>query len=95
MKIHILKQDTYKPGDLPPEGYLAWHEWADVQRKAGIKQVQCGRCGRWRTPQEMSTEVIEYEAKDKHGNDVTVREPVCGKCAPNAIITGRGDANEI
>jgi len=46
----ILEQDTYKPGDPPPEGYLAWHEWAEVQRKAGIKQVQCGRCGLWKTP---------------------------------------------
>ena len=30
----------YKPGDLPPEGYLEWHEWAEVQRKAGIKQIR-------------------------------------------------------
>lgn len=51
--IHITVQKEYKPGDLPPEGYLAWHEWAEVQRKAGIKQVQCGRCGLWRTPQEL------------------------------------------
>ena len=31
----MLEQDTYKSGDLPPEGYLAWHEWAEVQRNAG------------------------------------------------------------
>jgi hypothetical protein len=47
----------YEPGDLPPDGYLAWHEWAEVQRKAGIKQVRCGGCGLWRTPQELSGEV--------------------------------------
>lgn len=89
MKVScMLEQDTYKPGDLPPEGYLAWHEWAEVQFKAGIKQVQCGRCGLWRTPQELSAEVIEYEAKDRRGKAVTVREPVCSKCASNAEVSG-------
>lgn len=34
----ILEQETYKPGDLPPEGYLQWHEWAEAQRKAARQQ---------------------------------------------------------
>lgn len=84
----LLRQKTYKPGDLPPEGYLEWHEWAEVQRKAGIKQVQCGRCGLWKTPQELSGEVFESVARDRRGNPVPLREPVCSKCAPNAEFSG-------
>ena len=26
----ILEQAAYKPGDQAPEGYLAWHEWAEA-----------------------------------------------------------------
>ena len=44
--VCILEQATYKPGDQAPEGYLAWHEWAEVQHKAGLRQKQCGQCGR-------------------------------------------------
>lgn len=51
--MKLLVQKDYKPGDLPPEGYLAWHEWAEVQRKAGIKPKPCKRCGRYLTPQEV------------------------------------------
>ncbi len=80
---------SYKPGDLPPEGYLEWHEWAEVQRKAGIKQVPCGKCGRWKTPQELSGEVLEYEAMDRRGRPVKVTGPVCIKCkSSNAKVRG-------
>ncbi len=36
----------YKPGDPPPDGYCDWHEWADVQAKAGLKYkgVVCKAC---------------------------------------------------
>ena len=44
----------YKPGDLPPQGYLQWHSWAEVQRKAGIPQMRCGVCGLFATPQEFA-----------------------------------------
>lgn len=77
----IVCEQSYKPGDQPPEGYLAWHEWADVQRKAGIKQVECGRCGRWKTPQELSDQIDRYEAISRKGK-VTVETAVCLKCAP-------------
>ena len=50
----ILQQRTYKPGDPEPDGYLAWHEWAAAQHKAGLRQRQCGRCGLWNYPQELS-----------------------------------------
>lgn len=45
---------VYQPGDPPPEGYIAWHEWAEAQRRGGLKQSQCGQCGLWRFPQEMT-----------------------------------------
>ena len=50
--IYIDIMPEFKPGDLPPSGYLEWHEWADVQRKAGIRQHRCKSCGKWVTPQE-------------------------------------------
>lgn len=54
--VCLLAPPTFKPGDKPPSGrldtYLNWHEWADVQRRAGIRQSQCSACGRWITPQE-------------------------------------------
>lgn len=30
----LLIIPEYRPGDKPPEGYLQWHAWADVQHKA-------------------------------------------------------------
>jgi hypothetical protein len=70
----------YKPGDLPPEGYLQWHEWAEVQRKAGIKQVQCPTCGLWRTPQELSTHEIVWTLTDGRGKTHKRQEFECSKC---------------
>lgn len=64
-----MEQSDYKPGDLPPEGYLAWHDWAEVQRNAGIKQVRCGRCQLWKTPQEL--------------NAIIDKAPVCTDCTNN------------
>lgn len=43
---------VFRAGDPPPEGYLAWDEWARVQLKAGLKQRKCWHCGLWRFPQE-------------------------------------------
>ena len=87
--VCILEQEDYKPGDQPPEGYLAWHEWAEVQRKAGIKQVQCGRCGLWKTPQELSGQNDRCEMQSRKG-PVIVVTPVCNKCAtPNVQIEAR------
>lgn len=80
MCVCILQQAEYKPGDQPPEGYLAWHEWAEVQRKAGIKQVQCGECGKWSTPQELSGASIAAETTDKRGRPVVDLRRICNKC---------------
>ena len=46
--------DDYKVGDPAPEGYLAWHEWARVQYKGGLRQLR-GPCGHWLFPQQHAT----------------------------------------
>jgi hypothetical protein len=43
----------FKVGSMPPKGYVAWHEWADVQAKGGLKQSQCDKCLMWLFPQEI------------------------------------------
>jgi hypothetical protein len=50
-RLHICVVSKFKAGDLPPSGYLEWHEWAKVQQRAGIRQSLC-ICGKWITPQE-------------------------------------------
>lgn len=78
--LHILWQRDYKPGDQAPDGYLAWHEWAEVQHKAGLRQKQCGKCGLWRYPQELSGALIEWEARTARGKPVRQMAPLCLKC---------------
>jgi len=70
----------YKPGDPPPTGYNDWHEWAAVQHKAGLRQQQCGKCGLWRFPQEMSEEFSKWVARTRAGQPVQVIAPVCKEC---------------
>lgn len=89
----MLEQDIYKPGDLPPEGYLAWHEWAEVQRKAGIKQVQCGKCGLWKTPQELSGQTMRWTAQSRKG-PVEMTAPICSKCAAPNVERNRPSDSE-
>jgi len=74
----------YKPGDPPPSGYFDWHSWADVQHKAGLRQVTCGMCGLWRFPQELTgKEIVSHPFKKVRGKRVVVeiRSPICKKCA--------------
>ena len=82
MKEAIFTVATeFKAGDLPPEsGYLDWCEWAEVQYKAGIEQVECGYCGLWKTPQELSGVTFSFSLTDKEGNKVKSESPVCTKC---------------
>jgi len=94
----ILEQAKYKPGDQAPEGYLAWHEWAEVQHKAGLRQKQCGRCGLWRYPQQLSALVDSTEVTGMRKRQPfrrTLETPVCNDCAakaesktPNAELSG-------
>jgi hypothetical protein len=48
----VLVTPIFKVGDPAPEGYLEWCEWAEVQHKAGLRQVQ-RVCGRWHYPFEI------------------------------------------
>jgi hypothetical protein len=61
--IHIDIMPIFKAGDPPPEGngYLEWHEWAEVQLAAGLLQTQCPRCGRWNFPQEIEIHNCEVQ----------------------------------
>ena len=91
--LHILAQAEYKPGDQAPEGYLAWHEWAEVQHKAGLRQKQCGRCGLWRYPQQLSATVDRTEVtglRKRQPFRRTLETPVCNDCdkTPNVEFSG-------
>ncbi|MDE0924774.1 hypothetical protein [Aurantimonas coralicida] len=70
----------FKPGDQAPEGYLAWHEWAEIQHKAGLRQQECGKCGKWKYPQELSGETISTEVRARNGRPRTIVLPVCNGC---------------
>lgn len=48
MSACILITPDFKPGDPEPEGYLAWHAWAEVQHKAKIPNRSCSICGKWK-----------------------------------------------
>lgn len=78
----------YAPGDPAPDGYLAWHEWADVQIKAGLKQYACGRCVKWKFPQELSGETDSHTLQSKKGS-VLIVTPVCLDCVMNLLHTNK------
>ena len=79
-QAHVLAQKEYEPGALAPFGYLAWHEWAEAQYKAGLRQDQCGRCSEWKFPQEMSSLVDRNKLQSRQG-PVDRVTPVCVSCA--------------
>ena len=63
---------------------MAWHEWAEVQHKSGLRQKECGRCGKLKYPQELSGQIDRHEAKSRKG-PVIAETPVCNNCVtPNA-----------
>lgn len=72
----------YEPGSQPPKtnGYMDMEEWFNVQRKAGLRQVECGRCGRWKFPQELSSTVDKAKLHKRDGTPVPVESPVCNEC---------------
>lgn len=81
--VCVLEQQRYRPGDQAPEGYLAWHEWASVQHKAGLRQKKCGRCGLYYYPQELSDTADSTELtgmRKRTQTRVTVETPVCNDC---------------
>jgi hypothetical protein len=83
--IHISIMPEFKAGDPPPSGYSEWHEWAEIQHKAGLRSKQCGWCGKWRFPQEFSTETRDtrYRIVEKNAEIRAVDETItlCLECA--------------
>jgi hypothetical protein len=79
----LLVGADYEIGSLPPEEYLQWHEWAGVQYKAGLRQAQCGRCGKWKFPQELSdiVDICHAYTTRRGGQKVTLKSPTCLVCA--------------
>lgn len=80
----VTEQSGWKPGDKPPSSehdYLGWHAWAEVQHKAGLRQVACGGCGRWKYPQELSPDRQRWTARTTAGKKIEVTDPLCLKCA--------------
>lgn len=82
----MTEQSGWKKGDQPPadHDYLGWHAWAEVQHKAGLRQRECGRCARWKFPQELSGEEIVSYATTSRGRKFKMVAPVCLTCAISA-----------
>ena len=80
----ICEQPDYKPGDQAPEGYLEWHEWAEVQHKAGLRQKKCGRCGKWKYPQELSPTIDRVTMQSRKG-PVIAATVVCTECEAKGV----------
>jgi len=79
----------YKAGDPAPEGYIDREEWADAQAKAGLKQVRCCRCSRWKFPQQLARFVTEESVAYRSKRDAALgrnpvvsveRVPICLEC---------------
>ena len=62
--VCILVIPDFKPGDMPPTGYLEKQEWARVQMRAGKRQTQCRKCKRWYFPQEWPTHTCKGRQED-------------------------------
>ena len=67
-------------GEPPPQGYVAWCEWARVQTKARLKQTTCAKCGLWKFPQELSDTVIISPLYTETGQQIKARSSVCLEC---------------
>jgi hypothetical protein len=79
----FLVHEQYKAGDPAPIGYLQQSEWAEVQLKAGLRQRECGRCGKWKFPQELSgmMDTCQAYTRRRGGLRLTLKSPVCLLCA--------------
>ena len=81
----VTEQENWSVGSQPPKeksDYLGWHEWASIQQKGKLCQSQCGKCGLWRFPQELSEKTVEHVGY----RDKTMTKPVkslakiCNEC---------------
>jgi hypothetical protein len=87
----MLVGGDFKPGDQAPRGYLDWQEWAEVQHKAGLRQRECGKCGLWRYPQELSAETVEWVAKTSKGQPNKCSVPLESPTEHEAQINEEGN----
>lgn len=76
----------YEVGDMPPEGYIQWHGWADAQEKGGLKQARCGECGLWNYPQELTDQQRATHGVTANGKEAVIFHRVCKKCAAKSLI---------
>lgn len=55
-------------GTQPPGGYMDWHNWAEAQHKAGLRQKRCRTCGLYMFPQEKcACRFRVISGDEKHG----------------------------
>jgi hypothetical protein len=82
----------YRPGDPPPIGYTQWHEWAEVQVAAGLRQDKCCYCGLFKFPQELSgkthTSTAEVRQRGQPPRRETIVGKVCAECACKSEQSG-------
>jgi hypothetical protein len=84
---YLTAHPNFKPGDLPPQDasdYLGRSEWGEIQHKAGLRPVECGKCGRWAYPQELSGKTVEERAfivTQGGVEPVATTSPICTNCA--------------
>lgn len=50
--IICISKGPFKPGDQPPAGYNDRIDWANIQYRAGLRQVRRA-CGRFHFPSEI------------------------------------------
>jgi hypothetical protein len=50
-----------KAGDPAPKGYVAWHDWARVQHRGGLRQTRCEH-GFWAFPRQKCDHQLRLEA---------------------------------
>ena len=77
----------FNVGDMPPNGYIDREEWWNVQKKGGLKQVECC-CGKWCFPQELSAKVIKHSAKNRKGEAIKIETPICLECVAQQPMKG-------
>jgi hypothetical protein len=89
--ICILDAGTYKPGDPMPELYNQWCEWAEVQRKAGLRQVRCAYCCKYKWPHELAGRIVQTPVFDRRGNRLVLKSRVCLGCEARATAPAKSD----
>jgi hypothetical protein len=85
--VSIDAEGDFLPCGPRPDGYLAAHAWAQVQLRAGRKEVRCMSCSLWHFDFEMDDEIhVSHASASKFGEpNVTVRSQRCKPCAQKAV----------